>query len=169
MILTENIFYFIIKLYYYIKYMVNNCNYYKIISKNNKVNLNFTIEDKIEAGVELQGWEVKSIRMYGVSLFSTYCSIYNGECWWKEASLKNPIEKGRIIKNRKLLLNKRQIYKWYGLLSKKNKTIIPLECYFKNKKYFKIVLGLCSRNKKYEKKQILKEKEMLKFFRKEIY
>lgn len=135
---------------------------HKIISNNNAATFDFNVERTIEAGVELRGWEVKSLRIYGVSLKSSFCSVHQGEVYWKEASIKDYIGIHDSKRIRKLLLSKRQIYKWYGEMSKSNLTIIPLKCYFKNHRYFKILLGLCSKSKKFDQREKIKQKDLRK-------
>lgn len=141
----------------------------KIISKNPAVKFDFNIEKTLEVGVELRGWEVKSLRMYGVSLKNTYCNISGGECWWRESSLKDPIGQQESKRNRKILMKKNQIYKWYGDMTKNHFTIIPLECYFKNGRYFKILVGLCSKSKHFDKREKIKQKDILKNLRQVNY
>lgn len=138
-----------------------------IISSNKKATFDYNIEKTLEVGVELKGWEVKSIRMYGVSLNNTYISIINNEMFWKESSLKDPIGKNEPKRMRKILIHKRQINKWYGEMTKGSLTIIPLNAYWKYNRYFKLSIGLCSKSKEFHKKQKIKERDILRNERKD--
>jgi SsrA-binding protein len=132
----------------------------KIISTNNSATFFFHVEKTLEVGVELLGWEVKSLRMYGVNLKKTFCNIHEGECWWKEASFKDPIGKNVSKRNRKILMHKKQIYKWYAYMTQDHFTIIPLRCYFKKNRYFKIEIGLCKKNKQFDQREKIKIREI---------
>lgn len=137
----------------------------KIISTNPSAKFDFNIEKTLEVGIELRGWEVKSLRKYGVSLKNTFCTIINGECWWKEANIKDYIGTYDSKRPRRILMHKKEIYKWYGEIHKQPYTIIPLECYFKNKRYFKILIGLASKSKKFDKREKIKERDIWKINR----
>ena len=138
-----------------------------VIASNKKATFDFNIEKILEVGVELKGWEVKSIRMYGISLQNTYISIINNEIFWKEASMKDPIGKNDSKGLRKILIHKHQINKWYGQMTKESLTIIPLSAYWKYNRYFKLSIGLCSKSKKFDKKEKIKERDILRNERKE--
>lgn len=135
----------------------------KLVSKNRIAEHDYDIHYKVEAGVELLGWEVKSLRIYGVSLKNAAIHIKNNECWLLQTNMKNPIESKSnpdSDRPRKLLLRRSQINKLHGLMSNNNYVLIPLECYFKNSRYFKIVIGLCSKLKKYDKREKIKKREI---------
>jgi SsrA-binding protein len=140
---------------------------HKIISKNSIATFDFQVERTLEVGVELRGWEVKSLRMYGVSLKNSFCSISNGEAWWKGVSIKSPLGDNDSKRHRKLLMHKKQIYKFYGEMSHRPLTLIPLECYFKNKRYFKLLIGLCSKSSKFDKREKIKQRDTEKIRRQE--
>lgn len=136
----------------------------KIISNNRKALLDYKVHQKWEAGVELLGWEVKSLRMYGTSLKNSFCTIKNGECWWLQSDLKSPlphISKDRN-RSRKLLLHRSQLKKIYGEMTRNPYTLIPLECYFKGGRYFKLLMGLCSKETKFDKREKIKKREMMR-------
>lgn len=137
----------------------------QIISTNKKAEFDFNIEKKLEVGVELKGWEVKSIRIYGVSLNNTYIFIKNGEMFWRDASIKNYIGNSLNLdskKDRKILIHKKQLYKWYGEMTKNSMTIIVLEAYWKNHRYFKLSIGLASKSKKFDKKEKIKTRDIIR-------
>lgn len=134
----------------------------KIISNNRKALLDYKVHQKWEAGVELLGWEVKSLRMYGISLRNSFCTIKDGECWWLQSNMKSPLPHITQDTNRlrKLLLHKSQIRKIYGEMTRNPYTIIPLECYFKEGRYFKLLIALCSKETKYDKREKIRKREM---------
>ncbi len=134
----------------------------KIISTNRRSTFDFNIEKSLEVGVELQGWEVKSIRMYGISLQNTYITISGYEMFWKEASIKDYIGNKDSKRIKKILIHKKQLNKWYGEMTKNSMTIIPIECYWKNNRYIKLSIGLCSKSNKFDKREKIKEREMRK-------
>ena len=132
-----------------------------IISNNKKAYFEYFIEETFEAGIVLVGAEVKSIRAGGISLADSFVIIKNGEVFLKNAYIK-PFEKASSYapnerKDRKLLLNRREIQKLFKAKQEKNYTIVPLKVYFKNNRV-KIVIGLAKGKKLYDKKDSLKEK-----------
>jgi SsrA-binding protein len=144
----------------------------KIMGKNTRAYFDYTIHDTYEVGVELLGWEVKSLRLYGVSLKSSFCLIRNGEMFWAQTNLKNPLahmQNHHSDRMRKLLLHKNQINRIRGVLSDRHHSIIPLECYFKNRRYFKLVIGICKKNKEHDKREKIKKREMNRNINNEIY
>lgn len=132
-----------------------------IIANNKKAYFEYFIEETFEAGIVLVGAEVKSIRAGGISLADSFVIIKNGEVFLKNAYIK-PFEKASSYapnerKDRKLLLNRREIQKLFKAKQEKNYTIVPLKVYFKNNRV-KIVIGLAKGKKLYDKKDSLKEK-----------
>ncbi len=133
----------------------------KIISNNRKAYYNFFISDVVEAGIVLEGSEVKSVRAGGVSLVDSFVVIKNGEMFLKNAYIK-PYEKTSSFKpderrTRKLLLNKAEIQKFERLTKEKGFTIVATKMYFKNGKV-KVEIGLAKGKKLYDKRATLKEK-----------
>ena len=109
----------------------------KTIAKNPTAYHNYIIEDKIETGIVLSGTEIKSIRNGKINLKDTYAQIKNGEIFVIGMHI-SPYEHGNIfnkdpLRNRKLLLNKREINKIIGLATKKGYSLIPLSLYFKKR------------------------------------
>lgn len=134
----------------------------KLISKNPVARHNYTIEDSIEAGIVLYGTEIKSIRQGKVNLKDTYVNIKNGECYIYGMHI-SPYEHGNIfnkdpLRNRKLLLNRREIFKLYGMVQQKGYSLIPISMYFKNNKV-KIQIGIGKGKKLYDKRQDMAKKE----------
>lgn len=134
----------------------------KLIAKNPVARHNYTIEDSMEAGIVLFGTEIKSIRQGKINLKDTYVNIKNGECFVYGMHI-SPYEHGNIfnkdpLRNRKLLLNKREIFKLYGMVQQKGYSLIPLSMYFKNNKV-KIEIGIGKGKKLYDKRQDMAKKE----------
>ena len=134
----------------------------KVVAKNSKAYHDYFIEEKYEAGIELCGTEVKSLRLGQVNLKDSWCDIQNGELFIKQMHI-SPYEKGNIfnrdpIRPRKLLMHKREILKLYGTLKQEGLTLIPLSLYFKNGRV-KVELGLCKGKKLYDKRDDLAKRD----------
>jgi len=127
----------------------------KTIADNRKARHDYFVLETFEAGIELVGTEVKSIRLGGVNLKDSWCTIDKGELFIKGMHI-SPYEKGNIfnrdpLRVRKLLMHRREINKLYGLIKQDGLTLIPLSMYFKDSKV-KIQLGLCKGKKLYDKR-----------------
>jgi len=134
----------------------------KIITNNRKANFEYFIIDKYEAGIALEGTEVKSLRDAKVSIGESYARVINDEVWLVGANI-NEYKYGNINnhipdRNRKLLLNKREIKKIKESLAEKGLTLIPLRMYFKNAKV-KVELGIGKGKKLYDKRETIKSRE----------
>lgn len=137
----------------------------KTIAKNPTAYHNYIIEDKIETGIVLSGTEIKSIRNGKINLKDTYAQIKNGEIFVIGMHI-SPYEHGNIfnkdpLRNRKLLLNKREINKIIGLAAKKGYSLIPLSLYFKGS-LVKLELGIGKGKKLYDKRQDIAKKDAQK-------
>lgn len=135
----------------------------KLIANNKKAYYDYFIEDKIEAGICLQGTEVKSLRLCKCSIKESYIKITNGEVFIIGMHIAT-YENGNIYnheetRTRKLLLKKSEILKLQQQVDKNDYTLIPLRVYFSNQ-YAKVEIGLAKGKKKYDKRQSLKEKDM---------
>ncbi len=133
----------------------------KTIAANRKAYHDYFVEEKYEAGIELCGTEVKSLRAGTVNLKDSYCSIDKGELFVYNMHI-SPYEKGNIynrdpLRIRKLLMHKREILKLFNAVSQKGFTLVPLSLYFKDSKV-KVELGLCRGKKLYDKRDALAEK-----------
>ena len=129
---------------------------FKTISENRKAKHDYFIIESYEAGIELVGTEVKSLRQGGVNLKDSWCSIDNGEIFIKGMHI-SPYEKGNIfnrdpLRVRKLLMHKREINKLFGSVKQDGLTIIPLSLYFKDSRV-KVQVGLCKGKKLYDKRE----------------
>ncbi len=127
----------------------------KTIAENRKARHDYFVLESYEAGIELVGTEVKSIRQGGVNLKDSWCSIDKGELFVRGMHI-SPYEKGNIFNRdpmrvRKLLMHKREINKLYGTLKQEGLSLIPLSLYFKDSKV-KMQLGLCKGKKLYDKR-----------------
>lgn len=133
----------------------NNKNAGKIIAQNKKAWHDYFVDEKYEAGIALFGTEVKSIRAGAVNLKDSYCSIKNGELFVVGMHI-SPYEKGNIfnkdpLRERKLLLHKREILRLYGLVKQDGYSVIPLSVYLKGS-LVKMEIGLCKGKKNYDKR-----------------
>ena len=128
----------------------------KTISTNKKAFHDYFVLDKFEAGIELFGTEVKSIRQGGVNLKDSYATVRNGEIYVLGMHI-SPYEKGNIfnrdpMRDKKLLMHKKEITRLYSLVMREGHSLIPLSVYFKGSRV-KVSLGLCKGKKLYDKRQ----------------
>ena len=138
---------------------------------NRKARFNYFIIEEIECGIELFGSEVKSIRNGNCNIKDSYGVIRNNEVYlinmfiknYKEASIFNKEE----TRKRKLLLHKKEIFKLKEKIEKEGFTLIPLKVYF-NKNKVKVLLGVCKGKKNFDKREVLKEKEIKRKIEREI-
>ena len=132
------------------------------IAQNKKAYHDYFVDEEFEAGIELCGTEVKSIREGKVNLKDSYISVKTGEAFLIGMHI-SPYEKGNIfnrdpLRSRKLLLHKREISRLIGLSQQDGYTLIPLKLYFKGS-YVKVLLGVCRGKKNYDKRADIAEKE----------
>ena len=137
----------------------------KLIAKNPTAYHNYFIEDKIETGIVLFGTEIKSIRACKVNLKDSFANIKNGEVYISGMHI-SPYEHGNIfnknpLRDRKLLLNKREINRLIGLTKQKGYTLIPISLYFKGN-FVKVELGIGKGKKLYDKRQDIAKKDAQK-------
>ena len=128
----------------------------KIVAQNKKAYHDYFVEETYEAGLELYGTEVKSIREGRVNLKDSWCHINNGEIFAYGMHI-SPYEKGNIfnrdpLRPKKLLMHKKEINKLFGLIKQQGYAIIPLSVYFKNGRA-KLKIGLCKGKKLYDKRE----------------
>jgi len=128
----------------------------KIIADNRKARHDYFVEEVFEAGIELFGTEVKSLRAGGVNLKDSYCEIDGGEMFALGVHI-SPYDHGNIfnrdpLRPKKLLMHKREIMKLTGLISRDGYTLVPLSLYFKGS-YVKMAIGLCKGKKLYDKRE----------------
>lgn len=128
----------------------------KTIANNKKAFHDYFVLESMEAGIELCGTEVKSLRKGSVNLKDSWCSIDNGELWIKGMHI-SPYEQGNIfnkdpLRVRRLLMHKKEILRLFGHLKQQNLTLIPLSVYFKGS-LVKVQVGLCKGKKLYDKRE----------------
>ena len=128
----------------------------KIISKNKKAYFDYFILNTYEAGIELFGTEVKSVRAGNVNLKDSFCSIDKGELFVRGMHI-SPYEKGNVfnrepMRHKKLLMHKREIMTLLGKVKQDGLSLIPLSVYFSGSKV-KVEVGLCRGKKLYDKRE----------------
>ena len=128
----------------------------KIAAQNKKAYHDYFVEETYEAGIELYGTEVKSIREGSVNMKDSYCRIVKGEIFATGIHI-SPYEKGNIfnrepLRERKLLMHKREIMKLFGLVGTQGYTLVPLKMYFLGSRV-KVEVGLCKGKKLYDKRE----------------
>jgi len=135
----------------------------KLIANNRKAYHDYYVEETYEAGIELCGTEVKSLRNGQVNLKDSYCQIKNGSLIAYGIHI-SPYEKGNIFnrvptRERTLLMHKREILKLFALVGQKGYSLIPISLYFKGK-WVKMEIGLCKGKKLYDKRETEAKKTM---------
>ena len=128
----------------------------KIAAQNKKAYHDYFVEDTYEAGIELFGTEVKSIRAGTVNMKDSYCNIEKGEMYMTGVHI-SPYEKGNVfnknpLRERRLLLHKKEIMKLFGLVGTEGVTLVPLRMYFKGSRV-KVEIGLCKGKKLHDKRE----------------
>lgn len=134
----------------------------KVISLNKKARHDYFIEETIEAGIELVGTEVKSVRLGHVNLKDSYVNIKDGQAFIQGMHI-SPYEKGNIfnkdpLRVRRLLLHKREINRLFGKVKQDGMTLVPLSIYF-NGSLIKLEIALAKGKKIYDKRDTIAKKE----------
>ena len=134
----------------------------KQIAANRKAFHDYFVLERFEAGIELAGTEVKSLRAGTVNMKDSYCTIKNGEIFIRSLHI-SPYEKGNIfnkdpVRPRRLLMHKREIIKLNARIMQDGVALIPLSMYFKDSKA-KVELGLCKGKKLYDKRAAAAKKD----------
>ena len=142
--------------------MAANKNSTKLIADNRKARHDYFVLESYEAGIELNGTEVKSLRQGAVNLKDSWCDIENGEIFVKNMHI-SPYEKGNIfnrdpMRNRRLLMHKKEILRLFGVIKQQGLTLIPLNLYFKDSRV-KVTVGLCKGKKLYDKRDSAAQKD----------
>ena len=135
----------------------------KIIATNNRANFNYSISNKIEAGIVLTGSEVKSLRINTGSIRGSYIIEEKGELWISNSFIKkyenstdNNYDPSR---NRKLLVTKKEFNKISGFIKQGGLSIIPLSLYFSDKGFAKLSCGIAKGKKKIDKREAIKQRD----------
>ena len=144
----------------------------KIIAENREARFEYFIEDSVEAGISLDGGEVKSIKSGNVSLKDAYCTVYRSELYIKGMHVA-VYDKGGAFnskdsrRDRRLLLHKREIVKFSAKINEKGYTLVPLKIYLKQS-LIKVEVGLCKGKHTYDKKQSMKERDLDRSARRDV-
>lgn len=145
----------------------------KVYIKNRPATFEYAIDDRLTAGIMLTGSEIKSIRNGKVSFNDSYCYFHKGEVWIKSLHIAEYVNAGYAghdpIRERKLLLNKKEMRKWEQKMKEKGYTIVPLAVFINDEGYAKVEIGLGKGKKTYDKRESIKsrdvEKEMKRFLK----
>ena len=134
----------------------------KVVATNREARHEYFIEEEMEAGIELQGTEVKSIRKGTLNLKDAWCGIKDGEMILNQMHI-SPYDHGNRFnpdprRPRRLLMHKREIMKLHGLVAQKGYTLVPLSLYFSGPNV-KMEIGLCRGKKLYDKRDSAAERE----------
>jgi len=137
----------------------------KIAAQNRKAHHDYFVEERYEAGVELAGTEVKSIRAGTLNLKDAWCETKNGELFVHGMHI-SPYEKGNIFNKdpervRRLLMHKREIRKLQALVKQDGYTLVPLSVYFKDARV-KLEVGVCKGKKSYDKRETIAKRDALR-------
>ncbi len=131
--------------------------------KNRPATFEYTIEDDLIAGIVLTGSEIKSIRAGKVSFNDCYCIFHNDELWVKHLHIAEYVNAGYLghdpKRERKLLLNKKELKRWQQKIKEKGYTIVPLACFINENGFAKLKIGLGKGKKLHDKRHSIKERE----------
>jgi SsrA-binding protein len=145
----------------------------KVYIKNRPATFEYAIEDKLTAGIMLTGSEIKSIRNGKVSFNDSYCFFDKGELWIKSLHIAEYVNAGYAghapTRERKLLLNKKELAKWIAKTKEKGLTIVPLAVFINDNGYAKVEIGLGKGKKMHDKRESIKsrdaEREMKRYLK----
>ena len=134
----------------------------KIVARNQKAYHEYFVEEKFEAGIELSGTEVKSIRAGTLSLKEAWCQVRDGELFIRQMHIA-PYEQGNIfnkdpLRPRRLLMHRREIMRLYGRVKQDGYALIPLSVYFRGSLVM-VEVGLCKGKKLYDKREDAAKKD----------
>ena len=143
----------------------------KPIAQNRQAYHDYFVLEKFEAGIELAGTEVKSVRMGRVNLKDSFCSVDGGQLLVKGMHI-SPYEKGNIfnrdpMRARRLLMHKKEILRLYGQVRQDGCTIVPLSVYLRGP-LVKVQIGLCKGKKLYDKRQAAAERDAERSIRRRL-
>ncbi|MDR3330833.1 MAG: SsrA-binding protein SmpB [Endomicrobium sp.] len=145
----------------------------KVFASNRKAYYNYEILEKLETGIILSGYEVKSIRQSKVSLIDAVIRFSNGEVFVENIfitpykQISTHIAEYDAKKKRKLLMHKSEINKMKTKVKEKGFTLIPLEIYIRNKNKIKLLIGLAKGKKTYNKREAIKKRDITREMAKE--
>ena len=135
----------------------------KIVAENRRARFDYAIEDKFEAGIALQGTEVKALRAGAATIAESYAELRDGEVWLITANIPEYSHGNRLNhepkRPRKLLLNAREINKLLGAVERKGMTLIPMSVYFNSTGRAKVELALGKGRKAQDKREYVKDRD----------
>jgi len=135
----------------------------KIVAENRRARFDYFIEDKFEAGIELTGTEVKSLRSGEGSIAESYATVEGDEVWLINSHIPEYSHGNRLNhqprRQRKLLLRAREIAKLHGAITRQGLTLVPLSIYFNGRGRAKIELALARGKKMHDKRETVKERD----------
>jgi SsrA-binding protein len=145
----------------------------KVYIKNKPATFEYAIEDRLTAGIMLTGSEIKSVRLGKVSFNDSYCFFSKGELWIKSMHIAEYVNAGYAghdpTRERKLLLNKKELTKWANKLKEKGLTIVPLAMFINEQGFAKVEIGLGKGKKHHDKRESIKsrdaEREMKRYLK----
>jgi SsrA-binding protein len=131
--------------------------------KNRPATFEYAIEDRLTAGIVLSGSEIKSVRNSKVSFNDSYCLFQKGELWVKSLHIAEYVNAGYAshdpVRERKLLLNKKELKKWADKVKEKGLTIVPLSMSVNDKGWAKLEIGLGKGKKLHDKRESIKSRD----------
>jgi len=135
-----------------------------IFIKNRPATFEYAIEDRLKAGMVLTGSEIKSVRNGKVSFNDSYCFFSDGELWVKSLHIAEYVNAGYAghipVRDRKLLLKKKELAKWLLKVKEKGFTIVPLNVFINDKGYAKMEIGLGKGKKLHDKRESTKTRDV---------
>ena len=135
----------------------------KVVAENRRARFDYHIEEKYEAGIALQGTEVKALRAGEASIAESYAEVKDGEVWLINSNIPEYSHGNRLNheprRPRKLLLNAREIGKLFGAVERKGMTLVPLSIYFNSQGRAKVELALAKGKQAHDKRQTIKERD----------
>jgi SsrA-binding protein len=131
--------------------------------RNRQAYFEYYIDDKLQAGIALLGTEVKSLRAGKASFVDAYCIFQKGELWLKGMHIAEyshgTVNNHDPLRDRKLLLTKRELKRWEGKIKEKGYTIVPLHIFFNEKNLVKVEIGLAKGKKLHDKRESIKQRD----------
>ncbi|MFL0356285.1 SsrA-binding protein SmpB [Erythrobacter sp. GH1-10] len=135
----------------------------KVVAENRRARFDYHIEEKFEAGIALQGTEVKALRAGEASIAESYAEVKDGEVWLINSNIPEYSHGNRLNheprRPRKLLLNAREINKLFGAVERKGMTLVPLSIYFNGQGRAKVELALAKGKQAHDKRATIKERD----------
>ena len=131
--------------------------------RNRQAYFEYYIDDKLQAGISLLGTEVKSMRAGKASFVDSYCIFQKGELWLKGMHIAEyshgTVNNHDPLRDRKLLLTKRELKRWESKIKEKGYTIVPLRMFFNDKNLVKVEIGLAKGKKLHDKRESIKQRD----------